>query len=697
MADKRKLQAEIDRVLKRIQEGTEEFEGIWEKVVSAPNTNLKEKYEGDLKKEIKKLQRLRDQIKTWLTSNEVKDKKVLLDNRKLIESQMERFRAIERETKTKAYSKEGLEKASKTMDPAEREKAEERQWLNDAIDKLGMQVDAFEAELETLASTSTKKKGTSERTAKMEGLVVRHKFHINKLEQILRLMENDSLDVETIKNAINEDIDFYIENNQEDDYTENEALYEDLNLDENYAGDDFSDDDGDDDDDDDYSSRKEETKPAPEKPKAKEEPPASPSKPKQQTPAAAAAAAKPAAAATPAAAPTSTAAASTTAATTAAKGKDSAKGAAATTATTTPAAAAGKGILATPASSQGLLDKASAVPTATPAATTGKKGANSAGSSTVTTPVAAPVVVSPFAPPPAATPSGNAWTQQQAKKAAAAAAAASAPPTPAVAPVSPAFTPAVSAAPAKPAAAPAAAAVEEPSSTAAGKKGSGKAAKGAQPAASTAADAPSTEAAATTETTTPVSTTPILQPTATPQHATGSHTSPLGEAEFSNVSPLQSSTPATAADQSMDANVRRLAQLWGSMHYLPEPADFEHLKSYAPRSPATTAPFNPHTPINFASNPALFSKFDLDTLFFIFYFQQGTYQQYLAARELKKQAWRFHKKYLTWFQRHAEPTTVIDEFEQGTYVYFDYETGWCQRKKSEFTFEYRYLEDQEMP
>ena len=40
--------------------------------------------------------------------------------------------------------------------------------------------------------------------------------------------------------------------------------------------------------------------------------------------------------------------------------------------------------------------------------------------------------------------------------------------------------------------------------------------------------------------------------------------------------------------------------------------------------------------------------------FFIFYQQQGTYQQYLAARELKKQSWRYHKKYLTWFQvRHV--------------------------------------------
>jgi CCR4-NOT transcription complex subunit 3 len=44
---------------------------------------LKEKYESDLKKEIKKLQRFRDQIKTWIASNEIKDKTQLIEQRKV--------------------------------------------------------------------------------------------------------------------------------------------------------------------------------------------------------------------------------------------------------------------------------------------------------------------------------------------------------------------------------------------------------------------------------------------------------------------------------------------------------------------------------------------------------------------------------------------------------------------------------------
>jgi CCR4-NOT transcription complex subunit 3 len=122
-------------------------------------------------------------------------------------------------------------------------------------------------------------------------------------------------------------------------------------------------------------------------------------------------------------------------------------------------------------------------------------------------------------------------------------------------------------------------------------------------------------------------------------------------------------------------------------------ASKESQQDYVPMFPYVVPESFPQQPLQELTDPALFEKFDVDTLFFIFYYQQGTYAQYLAAKELKRQSWRFHKKYLTWFQRHNEPKVVTDEYEQGTYVYFDYETGWVQRIKSEFTFEYAYLEN----
>jgi CCR4-NOT transcription complex subunit 3 len=133
-------------------------------------------------------------------------------------------------------------------------------------------------------------------------------------------------------------------------------------------------------------------------------------------------------------------------------------------------------------------------------------------------------------------------------------------------------------------------------------------------------------------------------------------------------------------------------------------------KYYVPRNPIATPGYYPQEPSSQFANPALFSKFDVDTLFYIFYYCQGTYLQcvasphspaaqltavvarFLAASELKKQSWRFHKQYLTWFQRANEPQQITDEYEQGVYLYFDWEGSWCQRKKSDFRFEYRFLE-----
>lgn len=67
--------------------------------------------------------------------------------------------------------------------------------------------------------------------------------------------------------------------------------------------------------------------------------------------------------------------------------------------------------------------------------------------------------------------------------------------------------------------------------------------------------------------------------------------------------------------------------------------------------------------------------------------------RWLVAEELKKQHWRFHKQYQTWFQRAHPPQAMTEDYEQGAYVYFDWENGWCQRKKSDFRFEYRWLSD----
>lgn len=66
---------------------------------------MKEKYESDIKKEIKKLQRHRDFFKQLIKDSEIKDKTKMVEARRKIEDQMEKFRELEKEYKQKKLTK----------------------------------------------------------------------------------------------------------------------------------------------------------------------------------------------------------------------------------------------------------------------------------------------------------------------------------------------------------------------------------------------------------------------------------------------------------------------------------------------------------------------------------------------------------------------------------------------------------------
>lgn len=142
----RKLAQEVERTIKKVNEGVELFDEILDKVYTAPSASQRDKFEGELKKEIKKLQRLREQIRAWIGGSEVKDKTELLEKRKVIEARMEKFKICEQKTKMKAYSKEALSqkqvqsrKKSKVI-PETEEKKEARNWISECQEAIQAQI-----------------------------------------------------------------------------------------------------------------------------------------------------------------------------------------------------------------------------------------------------------------------------------------------------------------------------------------------------------------------------------------------------------------------------------------------------------------------------------------------------------------------------------------------------------------------------
>lgn len=69
-------------------------------------------------------------------------------------------------------------------------------------------------------------------------------------------------------------------------------------------------------------------------------------------------------------------------------------------------------------------------------------------------------------------------------------------------------------------------------------------------------------------------------------------------------------------------------------------------------------------PLPHSDSLEFFQRLSTESLFFIFYYMEGSKAQYLAAKALKKQSWRFHTKYMMWFQRHEEPKLINEEYEQ---------------------------------
>jgi CCR4-NOT transcription complex subunit 3 len=118
---------------------------------------------------------------------------------------MEKFKAMEKELKTKAYSQAGLNAASR-LDPEELLKEEIRRWISDQTDTLETQIDALEAEKESLQLGGKKSKkvdtAKQERLEKIKYWTDRHRYHQNKLEAVLRMIDNGNLKPDQVIQAV---------------------------------------------------------------------------------------------------------------------------------------------------------------------------------------------------------------------------------------------------------------------------------------------------------------------------------------------------------------------------------------------------------------------------------------------------------------------------------------------------------------
>ncbi|KAG2385558.1 hypothetical protein C9374_003373 [Naegleria lovaniensis] len=821
----RKLMAEVDRTVKKVNEGIENFDELEEKVYSAQSSSQRDKFEGELKKEIKKLQRLREQIRTWISGNEIKDKELLVEKRQQIENRMERFKKCEQKTKMKAYSKEALSKSQvekrhrnkQNIIPDSKEKKQAKKWLKDVTEQLANLVLTIDEKIEEEEEKEKKKDDGMIETYRARQR--KHEDYIEKLNQIYEFLDNDEGILPQDLDDLKEYVEYYIDENEEAEFVEDEETFEAIFskqkeweesapkeelVDVDEVKDSIKNLDDESEEEEDYEENEEDHDEDLTEDEDEElsSPVSTSSSRDEEKPSKSATSAKPK---TTTAVPTTTTTAkqpqptiqtpatqTTTTSTSSANKKPTKPSPPAinTTSTSTTTTVPTTGGQTTPASatptsvkpSYSDLVKSPKTPLQPPqqptnvatTATTQNKPTSSVpqtSTATATTAVKKPTVsYIDIAQQNKSVQQGHNLTvalndsvTTGSKQAPTVSTPTSTTPTTTAATT--AQTTAVSSTSKKQAS------TKQPAS-----KSQSQQSKKAQ---STTPTLPNTTSTTATSNTTPTSSdaiSPIQPVPSTPSPTTidknndetfsvgmptqfgledlSSQTqqnlfvNQIGKMQqagvmnpllFAQNSAITSSFPpqipgnqipsfppatptiatspinttpsvppsiftSSSTYNSVVSNQFMSDMLHSSMRHLPDAYDCNFVYPYFPvnenppqfRAETEGFPIECplHNPMHALSNPATYSLLSVDTLFFIFYFQQGTYYQYLAAKELKRQAWRFHKKYLTWFQRHDKPTVTTNEYEQGTYVYFDADAGWCQRIKEGFSFEYAYLEDE---
>ena len=586
---------------------------------------------------------------------------------------MEKFKAVEKEMKTKAYSKEGLSAAAK-LDPKEKEKLETCQFLSSMVEEIERQVETIEAEAESLQANLKKgKKDTSkaERVAEIERMTERHKWHQTKLELILRSLENGGLETDQVAD-VQENIKYYVDNNQEVDFVEDDAIYDELHLDEEDDGFGMNNEIDRVSSQDTQSIQDDMQEPdlkGPSAAAAKPRPPSGAELP-------GAAARRPSTqmkSPLPALATLHTPLANTTnsAASTTMKPAPPPTRAPGETLKYASAAAAAAAAAASDKNVVGIAP----LPPPSSAAPLSSQGPTESALPSALNGLQTSATSSPRAENSRLAEGGQSFGQRMP------AAHMTTPPIHHQSTRQPQETQAQPPIAGEPGVEAGEAGLGEATQTSTEERVGSRKPESSKPP----NNRPNVESISPIDTQeSQIQDRPSANPDGSVQtngNAAGSvmESTQVHESIYhlpTGLQDLLQSFETTKSRMSLtpSPSVQRL--LAASHATRPDSIDADKPRYYNPQTRYKSPSYYPQEPFPLLDDPRLYSRIDTDTLFYVFYYCQGSYQQYMAAKSLKSQSWRFHKQYQTWFQRHEEPKTITEEYEQGTYRFFDYESTW---------------------
>jgi CCR4-NOT transcription complex subunit 3 len=221
MSKSRQIQQEVDKKLSLVEEGCSTFNQLLRKIQTAATQTQKERFESDLKKELKKLQRIRDSLRS-LESQDSRNKSRIVEAKRKIEELMELHKQAERESKIRTYSKDGLLTPPK-VDQLEEEKQEMREMIRATQNSFQDKINVKETELDRTRNNRLKQEEINKHLRALN-------YHFEKLEYALRSIENDSASFDLIW-MVREKLEEYLKNDEDSSLeAEIEQVYKEMNL-----------------------------------------------------------------------------------------------------------------------------------------------------------------------------------------------------------------------------------------------------------------------------------------------------------------------------------------------------------------------------------------------------------------------------------------------------------------------------------
>ena len=224
----------------------------------------------DLKKEIKKLQKFREQIKHWLQNDTVHTlgpvgtsyESKLAENKSLIEDSMETYKLVEKQSKLKTFSNQSIMMAFMDTTNGDEDdddddsdddddglfsgsdEDEEDEYsdlpedavnaihfFKDSILHLREQTHKLDHEYEKLAAKKLRKNNLATIEAKKEKIqltIGNNKFHQKKLKKLLKKLKSGIVTEFNLIWLLKDDLDKYLESNGDYEFTRETELYDDI-------------------------------------------------------------------------------------------------------------------------------------------------------------------------------------------------------------------------------------------------------------------------------------------------------------------------------------------------------------------------------------------------------------------------------------------------------------------------------------